>query len=287
MIEALALGLGGQLLAGGIGEYFAQQDKAEQNRLLRLSMDEFGRVQLPQLEKLIAEQVGPSELGNIRTDPAYKNAQLGALDGLLNLAKNNGMSLMDKANLNEIQSRTARTESAGRQRIEENMANRGISGGGAELAMLMNNNQAQAQRGSEEGLQIAAQNKQRALDAMLKSGQLAGNMRSQEYGEKSDAARANDAIARYNADVRYNAKQYNAGLAQQNFDNQMRKTSGKAGQSGAAAANAGNNADHTRHLWAGVGAASARAGDMAARYGANYDELADENTPAGRKARGL
>ncbi len=287
MIEALALGLGGQLLAGGIGEYFAQQDKAEQNRLLRLSMDEFGRVQLPQLEKLIAEQVGPSELGNIRTDPAYKNAQMGALDGLLNLAKNNGLSLMDKANLNKIQGDLGRTESAGRQRIEENMAGRGISGGGAELAMLMNNNQAQAQRGSEEALQLAAQNKQRALDAMLKSGQLAGNMRSQEYGEKSDAARANDAIARYNADVRYNAKQYNAGLAQQNFDNQMRKTSGKAGQIGAAAANAGNNADSTRHLWAGVGAASARAGDMASRYGSSYDELADENTPAGRKARGL
>ncbi len=262
---SLLLGAGVQVLGGVAGEAFSAQDRETQQRLLQQATDEFGKVNLPKLQQLVGEQVGPTELGKVQVDPELQRMQRGALDELMNVARSGGMTLEDKANLNRVEGQVARTESAGRGRIAEDMAARGISGGGAELAMQLANNQGASNRAAQGGLETAAAAQRRALDAMMQGGRLAGDMRGQDYDEKARAAQAQDLINRYNADSRSGAARYNAGLAQQQYENQMRQAQGKATGLRDQAGYAGQRADDTRALWNGLGTAGNRATSAAGR----------------------
>jgi hypothetical protein len=262
---SLLIGAGVQILGGVAGEAFSAQDRETQQRLLQQATDAYGKVNLPKLQQLVGEQVGPSELSKVGGDPELQQAQRGALDEIMRVARSGGMTLEDKANLNRVQNKVARTESAGRNRISEDMAARGISGGGAELAMQLANNQQASQQASENGLETAAAAQHRALDAMMQGGRLAGDIRGQDYNEKARAAEAQDMINRYNADSRSRAAQYNAGLAQQQYENEMRQAQGKAGGLREQSAAAGQRAQDTRSLWNGLGTAGSRTAGAAGR----------------------
>lgn len=251
--------IAGLLIQGGagiLGGVLSSGDRAEQQRLIREAMDEYGQINLPKLEELLAEQLGPSEMGNLRADPSSVAAQRESLEELKRLSQAGGMRLEDKAMMSEALGRSSRAESAGRQRIADDMASRGVGGSGAELAMSLANQQGAAQRGSEVAMQAAAQAQRRALDAMMQKGRLAGDMRSQDFGERSRAAEANDSIQRWNAAARQDASRYNASLGQRNFDNQMQRASGRANAAVGAANHYGQRADDTRHTAAGVGKAA-------------------------------
>lgn len=255
MVDPLTAGLLIQGGAGVLGELLSMDDKAEQQRLIRQAMDEFGNIDLPKLEEIAAEQLGPSEMGSLRADPEMVAAQRASLEELKRLSQSGGLRLEDRAMQNEALGRASRAESAGRQRISEDMAMRGQSGSGAALAMQLQNQQGAAQRGSESAMQAAAQGQRRALDAMLQRGRLAGDMRGQEFSEKARAAEARDSISRWNATARADANRYNAGLAQQGFNNSMSLAGARANTAVGAANHAGQNAQDTRQLAAGVGKA--------------------------------
>lgn len=265
---SLLIGAGVQILGGVAGEAFSAADKQKQEELIRQATDEFGKVDLPKLEHLVGEQVGPSELGKVQADPELQRDQRAALDEIMNVARSGGMTLEDKANMNRVQNRVARTENAGRNRISEDMAARGISGGGAELAMQLSHQQNAAQQANENGMETAGMAQRRALDAMMQGGRLAGDIRGQDYGEKARAAEAQDLINRYNADSRSRAAQHNAGLAQQQYENELRRAQGKAGGLRDQANLAGQRAQDTRAMWNGFGTAGNRAAGTGGRAAA-------------------
>jgi hypothetical protein len=101
------------------------------------------------------------------------------------------------------------------------MAERGMAGSGQELAAKLLSSQASAQRGAEGTRDLASTAYKRALDAMSQSGGLAGEMRSQEFDEESNKARAADLIARFNAEQRSSIAQRN--LQRQQSAEDMRK----------------------------------------------------------------
>lgn len=280
--KALSVGL--PIVGGLVGEYAAGQDKERQRRALEQALMEFRGLDLPWLEELTAEQLPRSAMEDVTADAGATSAQREALASMLERGRLGGMTLEDKANFNDVQGRLARGESAGRQRIAEDMQARGQYGGGAQLAMQLANQQGSAQRASEQGLQAAADASRRGYEAMMSAGRLGGQMRDQDVGEKSRRAQAADAMARYNADSRAQAARYNAGLGQQQWDNRFRRAAGVSGQLGGQAAAYGQSADQSRRLWGAVGDA---AGKGAGLYGErDPDELAAEDTIAGRKARG-
>lgn len=253
-------GAAGQMGTAIAGEYMAGLDKKEQMRLMQRAMDEYGKIDLPTLEKVIAQELGPTELSRIQGDPALRRMQTGALDELQRISTGGGLTLEDQANLARIRNQANHQATAGRARIRDDMAARGISGGGAELAMSLANEQGAAQRASSEGLNVAAMNQKRALDAILQRGRLAGDLRGQDFSEKARAAEAQDMINRYNAGVREKAQYYNAGLPQQQFDNRVRKAGGTSNGMQGLAALAGSNAQDTRQFYGGLGASAASAG---------------------------
>lgn len=145
-----------------------------------------------------AVQQGPSAMEQISTDPAVRQKQLEALNQMAAVSQD-GMTPQDEFALAQMQADINRRERGSREAILQNMAERGLSGSGVELAAQLQNQQAAAERANLEGLGLQASGRERALQAMAMSGDMAGQLRGQDYSEAAQVAAAQDAIARFNA----------------------------------------------------------------------------------------
>lgn len=237
----------------------------------------------PELETAV--NLGPSAMEGVSTDPALKQAQLNALMKLQGVAEQGGMNFEDKSRLNQIQTDINSNLQGNEGAIQQNMAARGMSGGGSEMVARQMAAQQASNRQAQMGMDVKAQAERRALEAMMQTGQLAGQMDSQQFGQQTQVASAKDSINKFNSanqqQVQSNnvnaknnaqqinaantqgianqntgannqAQQYNLGLAQQQYDNQMKKAGALAGahQNNAAQANADRQGEAA--LWGGL-----------------------------------
>ena len=241
-----------------------------------------------------AALVGDSAMNGITLDPALKEKQMASLQALQDLADGGGMTLTDQANLSKIQNQINTQSRGAREAILQNAQQRGLGGSGLELMSQMQNQQDAATRASQGGLDVAAQARDRALEAMIQGGQMAGDVRNQDFNQKAQVAGAQDAISKFNAQnqqqinmantaahnnaqatnlqnkqdianqnvgLQNTQQQYNNNLIQQNYDNEIKKRSGQAGIAQNNAANAGrdnqNQANANNQLIGGlIGAGS-------------------------------
>ena len=220
----------------------------------------------PELETAV--NLGPSEMGGIATDPKLRQAQMDALLKLQEVGAGGGRDaqfLSDQARLES----DINTNNAGNQgAIMQNLATRGMSGGGSELVARNMSAQQSSNRQAQMAMDANAQAQKRALDAIMQSGQLGGQMQNQDFSQQAQKAQASDEINRFNAanrqqvitnntsaknnaqqwnaqnnqgladkntDASNGSRQYNLGLEQQNYDNQMKRL-GMSNQAGSAAA---------------------------------------------------
>jgi hypothetical protein len=160
--------------------------------------------------------VDGTEMDNVSTDPRLKEQQMASLSALKELADGGGMTAADKANLSRVQNQAAQADKGRRDAIMMGMGRRGMGGSGMELLAQLDSSQAATDRQSEEGLNIAGMAQDRALQALMQGGSLAGNIRGQDFGEQSRVAEARDAIAKFNAQNANSNSQFNAGQTQQN-----------------------------------------------------------------------
>lgn len=302
------------VVGGIVGNIASRGDRKRAAELSRMAMEVIKGIRVPSIEeqKLVLEELrsagqltpeleqtvtqGNSEYKNISSDPRLKDAQLAALNELQDIGSSGGMRSVDKARFNEMTGELNRNEKGNRDAIMMDMARRGQSGSGNDLAAQLMNQQGSAERASQRGMDIKAQAEQQALEALMKGGDLAGNMQSQEFNQKAQAASAQDSINRFNATNRQsvmgsnvdrrnsaqeanlqgtqrildanvgtrNATQMNnKGLIQTNFNNQMDKGAAMAGAYNSQSAQASANADRTAQMYAGIGAG---AGQGAAAY---------------------
>jgi hypothetical protein len=228
-------------LLGGLQSllgYGTEEEDAKALEALRGASDVFKDIPLPELKALVLqnpqwlqdlaapeikdtadatfenaalERVGPTAFDNVSTDPRLKEQQLAALASLKEISDGGGMTMKDKANLNRVQSQTAQADAGRRDALMQGMARRGMGGSGMELLASLQSSQAATDRQSQEGLDIAGMAQERALNAMLQGGQLAGNVRGQDFGEQAQVAQARDSIAQFNAANSNNMSQFNAG----------------------------------------------------------------------------
>lgn len=264
IITPMLIGMGVSAVASLIGELMAGGKEAEARKVMAEAAKMYDAVDLPKLEQAVAQELGPSAFESITVDPAYKSAQLDALNRLSQIAEEGGMTLADKAAMNQITGQLARRDAAARGAIREDMQARGTLGAGAELASRLAAQQESSQIASERGLGVAAQAQQRALDAIMRRGTLAGDIRGQEFGEQSTAAQARDAIARYNAAARERAQGYNLGRSQQEFENQMRRTGAQVNTRLGQGTQMMGEAQGVRQAAAGYGAAGGKVAQAAA-----------------------
>lgn len=224
MFDALTDGL-------GITNSTKKRDE-EADRLRREAGDMFKDVKAPDLQNITPEQykwlqdyqpelLGElqqseysdinSEFDNVSSDPRLKDAQMSALRSMQDVANNGGMNAEDKANLARIQSEASQADRGRRDAIMQNMQARGMGGAGTELLAQLQSSQAATDRQAQQGLDVAGMAQRRALEAMMNQGNMAGNIRGQDFGEASQKASAADAIAKFNASNSLANQQFNIG----------------------------------------------------------------------------
>ena len=219
-------------LVGGLISSNAQKKAQEeairyQKEQMQLAVAELERVGVPTVEaqKIVlqnpelvglqtAEQLGPSELQQVKANQAMASRQKQALEALAQRGEA-GFTPEEKAQRNDMLRQVAAQNQAQQSQILQNMAERGMGGSGNELVARLQASQAGANTANQQGENLAAQASQRALEAIGQSGNLAGQLRSQEFGEQSQAANAADAISKFNLQNRQNISQQNAALQQQ------------------------------------------------------------------------
>lgn len=150
---------------------------------------------IPEAERSL--ELEKSLLQNIASDPALAKQQMESLEGLGELAEG-GLTEADKAAAREIQRDVAQSDAARRKSILQNMAQRGVLGSGMELAAQLDAAQSAAEQQSAAADRLTQQVQSRAMQALTQSGNLAGNIRSQDFGEQARIAQAQDAINRWN-----------------------------------------------------------------------------------------
>ena len=252
------MGAGVQAGSGILGYILSAPDQERANQLINAAVDEFGQLDVPKLEQMVAEEVGPSAYEQLRTDPRLKSAQYAALDRLERSATE-GLTLDDKAAQNEALKAAARQESAGRQRIAEDFQARGQLGSGAQLAMQLQNQQGAAERGNDISMRTAANAQRRMFDAMMQSGKMASELRGQDFDEQSRIAQARDAVARYNAGARQSARAQNINNQQWLYNAQRQGAADKLTAGRIKAGVAQGQADQLQGLFGGVGTTGAQA----------------------------
>lgn len=228
--DPLSIGAVGLPIAGGIlGNIFSGSDRKKQDEALQAALAAISGINVPTIEEqrialehpeLVGEYqsvleespeaLGRSGMEDIETDPRLRAAQMNALETLSRLGET-GMTDTEAAQLDQIKRQAGASSQATQNQILQNLAQRGIAGSGQELAARMIAGQQQADLASQQGMQTAAQAQERALAAIAQAGSLGGQMRGQEFGEKSDVARATDSINQFNLQQRLGQRQRNVG----------------------------------------------------------------------------
>lgn len=230
---ALAIGAGTTAVSGLLGNYLAGQQAgalAGSNRLQALASlaqalnrppeipeVQFERYAAPEEYQLAGtlspEALTPTQLRQILSSPEYLQAQEDVLAQYQQLT-GEGLSAIDRAALAEIQNEITTQERGQREAILQNMAQRGMSGSGAELAANLLAQQQASQTASLEGQRIAAQGQQARLQALGNVAQLGGELGATEYERGLNLARAEDVINQFNTQNRNLAQAQNLAAAQ-------------------------------------------------------------------------
>ena len=164
-------------------------DKYDLNRIYQYYADP---------ESYVAYNLDDTAYNDISVDPTVLNAQNKALQELINLSENEGLNSIDRQALQEIINSENANLKGNLDAITQNAMERGIYGSGLELANKLQQAQSSANRNSSQDMAILAQAQQRALDSLSNYGNLASNMRSQDFNEQEKIANARDTIAAKN-----------------------------------------------------------------------------------------
>ena len=150
----------------------------------------------PELGQSILQD--PSAMAEVGANPELVRAQEASLGALQNIARQGGMDIQSRANLAQVQDQLGQQERGQREALMAQQQRQGTVGSGQGLAAQLMAQQASADRAGQAGFQVAQSADQRALEAIMQSGQMAGKMRTQQVGEDERRALAMDRINKFN-----------------------------------------------------------------------------------------
>jgi len=303
--DPISLGLEG---AGAIASLFGMfGGDAESKKYVDKAIQEFIKIHVPdpEMQKLALErymsagQLSPELEHQIKADPTafqdvvknvkYQQAQDRALGQLQSLGEEGGLSLSDKADLQDQMIQNANKDKANRDAITDDLARRGQLGSGMALQAQIAGAQQAGDRDASMRLRTLGDARDRALRAIEGAGDLAGNMQNADYQRQSDLAQARDRINQFNTqnaqavqqrnvasqndaqaknlanrqnimnsntDLANKEQQYNKELLQKQFENEMSLAGAKARVYG----NAANQAQQGKQKYGAIGSSLGQIG---------------------------
>lgn len=220
------------------GSNAGKKEMKEANKIIRDNVARLEAIGVPTVEAqrialetpelvglLEAEQYGPSAIEQVSVDPRLKQAQMSALAQMAGLAET-GLGVEDKIAFDQLQREAGQAAQAQQASVIQDMAQRGMSDSGASLIAQLGAGQSQADRLSQGGARLASQAAQARREALAQQANMASNIRTQDYGQGMDLARARDAIAQFNAQNRQNVNAQNL-TARQSIENQRAATANR------------------------------------------------------------
>lgn len=247
------IGMVAQLAGSAVGTAMSQMDMDKAMALIKASVDEYGKINVPVLQKLALSKNPDTLLAQIKDDPQYRQQQMDADAQMSDLIQSGGLTLSDKAALDAIRNKTAASDSANRQTTAEDFRRRGQLGSGAELAMDLKNQQNSAQSLNASGDAMAGNAQARAYQAIIDRAKLAGQGLDRSYNQQANAARAQDTINAGNTAIANTATTYNNQIPQQDFNNQITLANGRMKPNEVLAGLLGANAKNTQGTANGIG----------------------------------
>lgn len=254
-MNPMLVGMGVAGASALISELIASGRRAEADRILAEARDEFGRLDPGKVQALAAEYVGQ--------DPQYDAAMRGSLARVDDQIASGGMTVADRATLDDALDDVARQERAQRAHIMNSMEARGGGGSSQTLLASLVNQQGAAQRAQDAGLQTAGDAQRRYWQAVR-----------DRFGMGAQGAQQQSAVDRWNATQRTDAARFNAGQKQQDFENRYRKASGQLGLAQQQAGRADADAERANAIGAGVGSTAVNAASL-------YDQDEERRRRAG------
>lgn len=216
---------------GGLGGFMGGQDD-ESSKYYDEMMARVSQIQVPGMDQLTftpeeLQYMGdftPDQLQNyvlekskmegVAVDPRLKQEQMKALDKISQLA-DQGFSDEDMMGFNIARQQAAGEAEAKQNQILQNMQQRGQGGSGAELAARLMSNQASSNQLSLEQQKQAIAQAEARKAALAQLASQSGQMRSQDFGEQSAVAQAQDAVNRINQANQQDVARYNVGTGNQ------------------------------------------------------------------------
>lgn len=195
-----AIGAGVSLISRLIGEAIAAGDIERAERLKQQAVAEYGEEILPQLEEVERLQVAETGLARIPLESQGRAGQTGAM-GRLESFMSSQWSPEDAAELRRAQDAAGGIAGRAAASASQLAASRGLRRSGLEQALAQQGAQAAAQTGADVAADLGAARRARQLQSIGMFGNLSGALRSDDYGQQSDAARAQDDINRFNANL--------------------------------------------------------------------------------------
>lgn len=295
------------VIGGVMGQNAARDIRNQADAARRDALAQFANIQVPSIEdqrlnlsrfqsagELSPEMLqtiasGPSAYENISVDPRLRANQIAALEQVAKLASG-GMNEADMAAFELARRNSAAEAQAKEGQIIQNLQSRGQGGSGAELIARLQSQESAADRLQQADLEQAKAMQNARLAALSNQANLAGSIRSADYSQATDLAKAKDIINQFNinnardvqasnvaarnaanaanlasrqklAEANVNLanleQEKNKALLQQQFENQYRKAGGSANiyqnQANALTERAGQEASGIAGIASGVG----------------------------------
>lgn len=247
----------GDFLGMIVGEILGAGNRAEAERLRQQAMEEYG-IEIPPVDDLQAQAL-QSQAAGAQGNADAKAIRMEALKQLAQRGQE-GYNIQDRA---AIADTLSEVDQAARGRNEAIL--RGVDpNSGAALAMRRANAQDAAQQANRRGLDIAAGSRRAALDALARSGTMAGQVDESEFGQAFQRGQAGDAISRFNESNRLDVLRGNQQAKQARTAMEMQRANARAEQLNRNAGAQETEAQRKARLARGVGAGAGRVAGYAA-----------------------
>lgn len=230
---AAAITAGGAVLGGLAGNVMGKQQAAAmagsnklqalgallqaQNRPPEIPEIQYTRYGTPEEYQLAGtlnpEALSDTELADILRNEEMRQAQLDVLRQYQEMGTE-GLSAIDRAALSEIQNEIAMRERGQREAILQNMAQRGLSGSGQELAASLAASQQATTDASMQGMRQAAMAQANRQAALERIANLSGGLEQTDFEREALKARAQDVINQFNVQNRNLAQSQNLAALQ-------------------------------------------------------------------------
>jgi len=229
---------------------------------------EYGPEILPVLERAEAEQA-TSEFETAQMPTGGRETQLDVSEELANIYDTGGQTQADEAAYDVARRGVSQRAASQAGDVGIEASRRGQTGSGLGSVLAMQSGQGELEALAGLNADVASQGRQRALQALTARGQMAGQMRGQDWGQVSDRASAMDLMNRFNASQRQQAEMYNVGLSQQQFDNNMSRLAARGAAQNNQALGYERSAAGTRQTGAGLA-------NSTLSYGQAWDDEEDK-----------